>query len=104
MVVPDNINEEVIEIAINKFNEKYENMTSEETELFKKLVKSNDNEKEILFEEYKEDNIKLLNILKEDNNIEKINKSLEKINEMKFNPSDCDSNIVSLFELKRGLQ
>jgi hypothetical protein len=102
--VPEHINEQVIEMAINKFNEKYENMTSEEVDLFKKLVASTVDEKKGLFEEYKKENVRILETLQKENNNEKITKSLEKINEMKFNPKEADSNIVKLFELKRGLE
>lgn len=102
--LPDNINEEVIEIAINKFNEKYQNMTSEEVDLFKKLVNSDDTGKKKLFETYKRDNISILENLMEENHNDKISKSLEKINEMVFNPTTVDSDIVRLFELKKGLK
>ena len=98
------INEEVLEMAINKFNEKYESMTSEEVDLFKKLISSTQEEKKALFEEYKNENVKTLEKLQEENSNDKIAKSLEKINEMKFDPKEADSHIVKLFELKRGLQ
>lgn len=97
------LDEQVIELAINKFNDKYNKMTSEEFDLFKKLIKSDEEEKRSLFEEYKKENIETLNSLKEDNNNERIDKSLNKLNEMKFNTNDCDENIISLFELKNGL-
>lgn len=100
----EGINEQVIEIAINNFNEKYGNMTSEEVELFKNLVESSTDEKEVIFEAYKNDNLKLLNSLQLETANNKISQSINKINEMKFNPEECDNDIISLFELKRGLQ
>jgi hypothetical protein len=100
----DNINEEVIEIAINKFNEKYKDMTLNEVSLFKKLINSNNNEKKKLFEEYKNDNIQILESLSEENENDKIKKSLEKINKMNYNPEQVDNDIIKLFELKRGLE
>lgn len=101
--VPENINEEVIEIAIDKFNEKYEKMALDEVKLFKRLIESNENEKENLFEEYKNENLSILNELKNENNSEKINKSIQKLNEMVFNVESVDDDIITLHELKKGL-
>jgi len=98
------INEEVIEIAVNKFNERYENMTLAEADLFNKLINYDDNQKRELFEEYKNKDINLLKSLSEENKNDKITKSLEKINEMEYNPKQVDSDIIKLFELKQGLR
>jgi len=100
----NNVNEEVIEIAINKFNEKYKNMTLNEMSLFKKLINSNNDEKKELFEEYKKDNIEILESLLKENKNDKISKSLKKINEMDYNPEKIDNDIIKLFELKKGLE
>lgn len=100
----DYINEEIIELATDKYNDKYSNLSSEEVDLLKKIIKSTNDEKMSLFEEYKQENVRILNQLREENDNEKINKSLEKINEMKFSVSDCDENIVKLYELKKGLE
>lgn len=102
-IVPEIINEEVIEIAINKFNEKYESMNEEDVKLFKKLVVADNNMKEELFEEFKEENVAALEKLNEDNSNDKIAKSLEKINEMTFNVATADSDIVKLYELKKAI-
>ena len=102
--VSENINEQVIEIAIDKFNEKYSSLNEEEVKLFKKLVTATDNEKEDLFEDYKEEGIKLLKKLNEENKNDKITQSINKINEMKYDHKDVDNSIISLFELKQGLQ
>lgn len=100
----NNINEEVIEIAIDKFNKKYDKLSVAEANLFKKLVNSNDDEKKELFEEYKNENINILESLSKENESEKIGKSLEKINEMTYNSEEADSSIIKLFELKKGLE
>ena len=97
------INEEVIEIAINKFNEKYDGMNEEDVKLFKQLVNAGDSEKETLFEEFKEENVTALTKLNEDNVSDKISKSLEKISEMTFNAETADGDIVKLYELRKGL-
>lgn len=100
----DNVNEHVVEIAIDKFNDKYSSLNEEELNLFKKLVNSSDNEKKDLFEEYKENGIKLLKSLNEESNSDKVTQSINKIVEMKYDSKDADNNIISLFELKQGLQ
>lgn len=100
---PPQINEEVLELAINKFNEKYEKMSIDEVNLFKTLIKSNIEEKKNLFEEYKTQNIETLESLKNENTNDTISKSLQKLNEMEFNPENADSDIVKLFDLKKGL-
>lgn len=102
--ITNNINEEVIEIAINKFNEKYEKMTLAEVNLFKKLVNADDDEKKQLFEEYKNENINILESLAKENENDKITKSLEKVNNMSYNSEQADSDIIKLFELKQGLE
>lgn len=99
-----NINEEVIELAINKFNEKYEKMSLDEVNLFKKLVNADDNEKEKIFKEYKDENSNILQSLLNENENEKISKSLDKLNDMNYNPEQADNDIIKLFELKQGLQ
>ena len=101
--ISENINEEVIEIAINKFNEKYGKMSLDEGILFKKLINSNIDEKKKLFEEYKNDNLTLLNELNKESVNTKVLKSIQKISEMKFNSETIDVDIISLFELKNGL-
>lgn len=98
-----NINEEVIEIAISKFNKEYDKMSLAEGVLFKKLINSNIDEKKVLFEEYKSDNISLLNALNKENINTKVLKSIQKISEMKYNPETVDVDIISLFELNKGL-
>ena len=99
----ENLNEEVIEIAVSKFNEKYKEMSLEETELFNKLVKSDDDGKKELFEQFKNENLELLNSLNESNTSAKIRKSVDKLNEMSFNAESANDDIINLFELKKGL-
>lgn len=97
------INEEIIEIAVNKFNEKYNQLDEQDLNLFKKIVTSSFVEKSELFEDYKSKNLSLLNKINEDNSSDKINKSINKINEMKANAETIDSDIINLYELNKGL-
>jgi hypothetical protein len=99
----DDINEDVIEIAINKFNERYESLTEEDRTLFQKLIKSDENQKQELLEEYRSENLLILEGVNKDTVKENITKAIQKIKEMKFNPQTVDDDIISLHELKKGL-
>lgn len=101
----ENINENVIEIAIDKFNEKYKKMNEEDASLFKNLMSFDGVAKKQLFEEYKNKNIELLDSLKTENsNNDKINKSIEKTKEMEFVSENADIDIIKLYELNKGLK
>jgi hypothetical protein len=97
------INEDVIEIAINKFNEKYSTLNEDEKGLLLKLIKSTPEEKESLLEEYKNENLIILEGMNKENIKESLTKAIQKIKEMSFNPSTVDDDIISLFELKKGV-
>lgn len=102
-LIYENINEDVIKIAINKFNEKYNDLNENELNLFKKLINSSTNEKQQIFEEYKNKNIDKLKLLVGNSYDDKINESLNKINKMDFNVETADNDIIKLFELNKGL-
>ncbi len=97
------INEDVIEIAINKFNEKYSSLNEDEKTLLLKLIKSTPEEKETLLEEYKNENLTILEGMNKENIKESLTKAIQKIKEMSFNPNTVDDDIISLFELKKGV-
>ena len=97
------INEEVIEIAVNKFNEKYEMLSEDDKELLRLLIKSDLPKKQEIFESYKTENLIILERFTKDEVKENIKKAIEKIKEMKFNPQTIDNDIIGLHELKRGI-
>lgn len=97
------INEDVIEIAVNKFNEKYSSLNEDEKTLLLKLIKSTPEEKETLLEEYKNENLSILEGMNKENIKESLTKAIQKIKEMSFNPTTVDDDIISLFELKKGV-
>jgi hypothetical protein len=100
----DPINESILEIAVNKYNEKYTPILSEgDRELIKLLINSTPEEKKELFEEYKRENIKLLNSLEEAKYSDKVQKTIKKIDEMSFDKEKIDDSIIDLHELKQGL-
>lgn len=102
-VETESINEDVIDIAIDKFNKKYESLDESDRSLFNKLIKSNNKEKNELFEAYKSENLTLLESRNKDQFRDDIAKAIQKIKEMKFNSKTVNNDIVGLHELKKGL-
>jgi hypothetical protein len=99
----DFIDENVIEIAVNKFNARYESLTDGDKGLLQKLIRYDNDKKSDLLEEYRNEDLKLLeSIDKEIINDVKI-KAVQKIKEMKFNPQTVDDDIIGLHELKKDL-
>lgn len=97
------VNEEVIEIAIGKFNEKYDSLNESDKNLLKRLIKSNSTEKQELLEEYKKDTLTILEGVNKNEIQEKILKTIQKIKEMKYNHKTINDDIISLHELKKEI-
>ena len=97
------INVDVLEIAITKFNEKYNTLNESDKNLLKRLIKSSDKEKQELLEEYKTECINLLEGVNKDSFEEKILTTIKKIKEMKHNFKTVNDDIIELHGLKRGL-
>jgi hypothetical protein len=100
---PEFINEDVIEIAVNKFNEKYDSLAEDDKTLFLTLIKSTPSEKETLLESYKNESMALLEGINKDTVKDSVTKAIQKIKEMMFNPKTVDDDIISLHELKKGI-
>lgn len=98
------INEDVINIAINKFNEKYSNVLNEnDFKFLRKIISLSLPEKKTLFEQYKNDNLVILNSLNLEMSHQKINESIEKLKKMNFNPNTVDKDLIRLYELEKNL-
>lgn len=97
------INEDVIEIAVNKFNEKYESLNEEDKNLLKVLIESNSDEKKTLLETYKNETLAILENHNKDVTNNKIAMAIQKIKEMTFKADSVDDNIISLHEFKKEL-
>ncbi len=97
------VNEEIIEIAVDKFNEKYESLVEDDKNLLQKLIKSTEKEKETLLEAYKNEDLALLESINKDSVKEKVTKAINKIREMMFKKETVDDDIISLHELKKEL-
>ena len=96
------IDEDVIEIAIGKFNEKYDTLNESDKNLLKKLIKSTDDEKQGLLEEYKTECLTILESVPKDTIEEKNTKianAIRKIKEMKYGKNTVDDNIIGLHEV-----
>jgi hypothetical protein len=97
------INEDVIEIAIDKFNEKYDSLNEDDKNLLHTLIKSNNKEKEALLEAYKQESLNILEGLNKESVQDRISKAIEKIKEMVYKEDKVDEDIISLHELKKEL-
>jgi len=94
----NNINEDILKIAIDKFNERYkDSLNEDEISLFNLIVKNGDNNK--IFNEFKNETLILLENVDRNGIEDKINETIEKINNM---TSDVD-NIIKLHGLKKNL-
>lgn len=97
-------NESVIEIAIDKFNERYDALEDSDRTLLSTLFTSNNSDKENIFETLKSDNIELLSKVEPDPSLgERIEKTINKLNEMKCNFETINEDIITLHELKQTL-
>jgi hypothetical protein len=103
--VGEAVNEDVIEIAVDKFNKKYETLSEDDRTLVQKLIKSDDKEKANLLETYKNEDIAILESVDQDNDVvkERVANTIKTLREMKFNSESVDDDIIRLHELKKDL-
>ena len=97
------ITEDVVELAVDKFNEKYESLNESDKNLLQILIKSTPEEKKVLLENYKNENLTILEGLNKSNYKDSVSKAIQKIKEMVFNSEKVDDDIISLHELKKEL-
>jgi len=97
------INEDVLEIAVGKFNEKYASLDESDRELLKTLIKADWREKKALLETYKTETLGILEGIDKENVQDNITKAIDKIKEMVYNKKDIDDNIIGLHEFKKEL-
>jgi hypothetical protein len=98
------IDENVLNIAINKFNDKYsQKLNDNDFNFLKKIISSDINSKKELFEEYKDVNLESLKVLSENIKDSKIEKSISKIKSMVFNPDTINNDLIKLYELNKNI-
>jgi len=99
----ETMDEQVIEIAVDKFNEKYSNLAEDDGELLKTLINATPKEKEDLLETYKTETLTILETVGDEDDKAKMVKAVQKIKEMVFNGKTVDDNIISLHGFKKEL-
>lgn len=99
----EEINEEVLEIAVGKFNQKYAGLDDSDRNLVNALIKANVVDKQELLETYKTETLEILNEIEDETSKENVEKAVKKISEMKFDKDTADDNIIELHELKKEL-
>lgn len=97
------LNEDVLEIAVDKFNEKYASLDEADKILLKTIIKSTPKEKQALLETYKTETLTILEGIQTENTQDSITKAIQKIREMIYNKKTVEDNIISLHELKKEL-
>jgi hypothetical protein len=95
------LNEDVLEIAVGKFNEKYASLDESDKELLKTLIKANWREKKELLETYKTETLTILEGINDYQ--DHITKAIQKIKEMIYDKKTVDNNIIGLHEFKKEL-
>ena len=99
----DIIDENVIEIAVDKFNARYESLIDGDKSLLQKLIKYDNNQKANLLEEYRKEDLTLLESIDKESVNDVKTQAVQKIKEMIFNPQTVDDDIINLHELKKDL-
>jgi hypothetical protein len=97
----------LIKKAIEKFNLKFSSLTESDRSIFKSIVSDNQNLKQTVFENLKDQTLESLNRLIDNSSPEpmkeKINESITKITSMSFNKDTYSNDVISLNELKSSL-
>ena len=97
------LNEDVIEIAVGKFNEKYASLDESDRGLLRTLIKSTTKEKKTLLETSKTETLTILEGINKENVQDNIAKAIQKIKEMVYNGKTVDDNIIGLHEFRKEL-
>lgn len=102
-VIVEDVDDSVIEAAIDKFNSKYNSLIQEDKSILKILIESDIKTKESLLETYKKNGIEKLQIITKEGTEDKINESIKKINKITFNSETINNDLIDLYELNKGL-
>jgi len=97
------LSEDVIEIAVGKFNQKYASLDENDRELLRTLIKSSPKEKKTLLETSKTETLAILEGINKENVQDNIAKAIQKIKEMVYNGKTVDDNIIGLHEFRKEL-
>lgn len=97
------LDENIIRIAIDKFNEKYSMLEEDDKTMLLNTIKLNESEKKIVLDEQKKEILTLLNEVTDVTIKDKIDKTIQKLNEIKYEPETINNNLIDLYELKKSL-
>ena len=86
---------------MNKFNEKYSELNESELLFVKNVINCND--KQEFFNDLISENLLILKSIADSENNGKITKTIERINEMKYNDKTFNDDILKLYELRMGI-
>jgi len=98
-----NLDEEIVKIAVDKYNEEFSKLTTEDKEFIKKLINTDDDKKKELFEEEKKECLNLLEMIEESHLVSRKEKAIEKVNLMEYDHNKINDQLIDLYDLKRGL-
>ena len=102
-IINEDIIEDIIELAISRYNNKYDSLNEDDRNLLQTLIKSDDKQKRTVLENYKSENLALLEKVNGESVKDNITKAIQKINEMKYDKEKVIDDIISLHELKQDL-
>jgi hypothetical protein len=95
---------DIVDIAINNFNEEYSFLDENEIDIVKTLAMGDRSKKVAMFESLKDDTLKKLdNLKKRGYTSEKLNESIEKINSMVVNEDTIVEDTIKIYSLKTSL-
>jgi hypothetical protein len=96
--------QQIVDIALDKFNERYSDLDSDEREILRVAIGGDYNEKNQMFENLKQENLEILESIDDSNLESKITETSKKIKDMKYeNDHMLVENLISLHELKKNL-
>lgn len=103
-----NINETILNIALNNFNKKYSGLINEsDLSLIRNLVNERYNEKYDIYNDFKNKNLTLLNEMlsheEDEENKNKIKLAIKNINDTIIDDSNINEQIIKLYDLNYGL-
>lgn len=102
--IPENIDGDMlIEVALNKFTEKYSSINEDEYKLINKLASLESKEKNNYLEEWKNDIIKILEHSDMNGIEDKINESIQKVKDISYDENTFIEKISKLYEFKKSL-
>lgn len=93
----------VLTLALQKFNNKYSNLNESDKEIISKLSLGGDKEKNELFESLKKETLTLLEGLDKNGIEDKINRTIDKIENLSTDKNSLIESTIELYELKTNL-